>query len=400
MDYVYAQSAGVVTQFLPGNASLLPTDVDQDGDVDFVDVKQWLILLTGVYDPLADTNGDGDVNVFDLGAVMRDFGSVNSCQPDYVAFQAVPMNHVSGVYETEIRSELQEIKNLHINRVAQAVATDSAAVDWLAYLDIAADEGVMTSLSFGPDDMPGITPKWNEATQSFDLNRVGELLAFAQVHKDHPALEYVFIIDEPFHQKHNWEIDTARMKQLYMQAKAVAPDIPLAVGFSREIARGEITSIAPTDPLYYCRDHIQALQPAYKFEGGMCDVCMISGLEFRDNGGGPQFYSDVFTCNQAISRRVFQREKNGGELLFSSVQTFGTLSGSNYYMPSASELNQMLTMAYSDPTITAEGTIDAVSFQRWSVLYEGQNGRSLGDVDQSALRDTVRGFWETGIACE
>jgi hypothetical protein len=218
-------------------------------------------------------------------------------------------------------------------------------------------------------------PVWNGS--GFDLGPGEE---FLRTQKDHPALFAYLLIDEPYHQKHNWEITTERMQRLYQQAKSLAPNVPMQVGWSREIWRS-----AQGD---YGAD--------YAFEGKMCDICAVSTLEFRNYGPGNSFDRDTAVANHRTSRELILRENPEAEI-WATVQVFGSVAttegradGSTYYMPSAAELQEMIDLLFS-PELQAAGELDGVYWQQWASFRTQQEPSqyTLADPEFADLRAIV-----------
>ena len=182
-------------------------------------------------------------------------------------------------------------------------------------------------------------------------------------------------MDEPFHRKHGWRITAARLQLLYQQAKEIAPNVLVAVQFSREIQKAEEKKI----------------DSRFAFKSGMCDICTISALEFRNYGEGNIFYRDVLISNHTISRAAIKSEDPDAEI-WTTVQVFGSATGeSSYYMPSGGELQQMEDLLLSSE-LQAAGELDGMIWQQWASFYEAQDATqyTLGDQEFEALRDIVK----------
>ncbi|MBI2066106.1 hypothetical protein HYT60_01180 [Candidatus Woesebacteria bacterium] len=250
----------------------------------------------------------------------------------------------------EIEKALDEIKKeIGFTLVTQNFLSDSTENDWKAFLDAAQAKGIKVLATF----LPASPPKWTG--NGFDLG-VNE--TFLLKMQNHPALFGFFLIDEPFHKKHEWQITTKRMQQLYRQAKDIAPNVPMFVGFSREISKGE------TDPKF----------SDFRFAKGMCDYCGMSALEFRNYGDGNKFYKDMLLDNQTVSRMVVAREDPNAKI-YSTVQVFGSVSGkSSYYMPSEEELQEMVDTLLSSQLQT-EKELDMLVWQSWRSFDVADSGQ-------------------------
>ncbi|MBI3955669.1 hypothetical protein HY339_00270 [Candidatus Gottesmanbacteria bacterium] len=249
-----------------------------------------------------------------------------------------------------IAAGLKAIKDgTGVTTVAQAFPSSSTQKDWHVFFD-AAENFDMKVIPFFGLEAP---PKWNG--KSFDLG-INE--TFLKTMKDHPALYAFFLIDEPFHAKHGWNVTTERLQLLYQQAKAIAPNVPMIVQYSREISKAE-----------------NGGNTKYRFAAGQCDICKISALEFRNYGQGNVFDRDALIANHTVSRRVITRE-NPTAQLWSTVQVFGSAGGkSSYYMPTSSELQQMVDTLFSDQ-LQQEGKLDGVSWQAW-IAFDTDDAKQL-----------------------
>ena len=277
---------------------------------------------------------------------------------------AVPEDRANAANVDQIRAELKRLKELGLNIVVQSFQVGSTEADWKAFFDIAAEEGLGVIPAFRTEP-----PVWTGS--GFDLGSGPQLLAAM---KDHPALYAYFLVDEPFHEKHDWQITADRLQMLYQQFKAIAPRVPMMVQFSREIKLIE-----------------EKKKPQYEFRSGMCDICVISALEFRNYGEGDRFYSDELVSNHIVSRAVIKRE-NPGAQIWSTIQVFGTATGkSTYYMPSAQELGQMTDVLFS-PELQEAGELDGVIWQLWASPRTDQDSGqlSLADPEADAQRQKIK----------
>jgi hypothetical protein len=286
----------------------------------------------------------------------------------FAAMLAVPVDRAYAAYEADIRQAMREIKAAGFDLVGQLFNTDTTQNDWQTFLDVAAEEGLMVT-PFVDDP-----PVWNG--NEFDLGVGGELLVAM---KDHPALFAYMLIDEPFHAKHRWEITALRMQALYRQAKAIPPNVRMHVGFSREIWKAAQGEYGPN--FYFARD--------------MCDICVISTLEFRDYGSGKVFDAETLRANHLSSREIIRREDPDAEI-WTTIQVFGSRGttageeGSTYYMPEPAELQQMIDLLFS-PELLAASPLDGALFQQWSSRYSNQDRAqlTLNDPEFEELRAIV-----------
>lgn len=282
---------------------------------------------------------------------------------------AVAIEEAKQINLQKFKSELDRIKKeLGITIIYQGFPGNSSAADWKAYLD-AAEEAETKLIATFADNPP------KTAGSGIDLGITGRFLAEM---KDHPALYAIFLIDEPFHQKHGWKITADKLKQMYGQAKKLAPKVPVIAQFSREIQKME------TD------GKIQ-----YQFGAGMCDVCQISALEFRNYGQGNKFYKEDLIKNHSVSRRVIGRETPAAAI-YSSAQSFGNKLGkSSYYFPSLEEYQEMLRLLMSDE-LAKSGKLSGIYFQTWTaetIAVSGQQ-QNLSSPESAGHRKMIKGFCE------
>jgi hypothetical protein len=233
---------------------------------------------------------------------------------------------------SDIKHGLKRAKRLGINVGGQYFLTDSRYRDWDAYLDVA-EEQRLTVIAWFKDS----PPVWNGTR--FELGKSG---AFLRKMRDHPALHGFFLYDEPFE-----VMDAEQLRQLYSQGKRIAPDVPIVIGFSRQIWKAEAAG-----------------DESHAFSDGMCDICHISALEFRNYGDGDIFYRDVLIANHTVSRSVI-RERDPDAEIWTSVQVFGGAGHSTYYMPSPEELQEMVDLLLS-PELQAAGELDGMTWQNWT----------------------------------
>lgn len=360
------QNNQVMAYYRPlGGAEWLPT---QNVTVDYTN-RHWNINLDGL---TPDTDYEVEVRYQDADGVTPPIVSTTiHTQIIYSAFFPVSVEVAAAGHEEEIRDALNAVQAMGVNVVIQSFAEDSTEDDWQAFLDVAAEEGLWVIPGF--QDVP---PVWNGT--DFDLG-INETFLVAM--GDHPAVYAYWLIDEPFHEKHNWTITAERLQLLYQQARTLAPNLPMAVQFSREIMRGEQN---PGD--------------TYDFRNGMCDICVISALEFRDFGDGPQFYSDVLIENHTVSRAVIRREAPQAQI-WTTAQVFGDAQGSStYYMPSAAEVQAMVDLLLS-PELQAAGELNGIVWQQWASphLQQAPGQFTLGDVSMDGQRGVVI---ETAVALD
>ncbi|MEW5989603.1 MAG: hypothetical protein AB1791_23490 [Chloroflexota bacterium] len=278
----------------------------------------------------------------------------------------MPPEEAKAANAQNIRAQFQAIKQLGIDVAGQSFSDRSTPADWQAYLDAAEAEGLGVLPVFF--DAP---PAWDGNT--WDLGVNGEFLAAM---KDHPALYAIFIIDEPFHREKHRGVTTAALRQLYDQVKSIAPNVPVAVQFSREITDAE-----------------QENDRRHAFKSGLCDICIISALEFRNYGLGNRLDEDTLVENQSVSRMVISREAPQAQI-WTTAQVFGAArttssggSGSSYFMPSAEQLQQMVDLLLS-AEVQSHGRLSGIVWQQWAHLAAGQ--LTLADSPFETLRGVVR----------
>jgi hypothetical protein len=274
----------------------------------------------------------------------------------------VPQDKAIAGNVDEIRTTFRSLRELGINIVVQPFDPRSSETDWKAYLDAAMQEDMKA--------IGGIrrgTPAWDGHSCDLGINRV-----FLESMKDHPALYAFFMVDEPFHWKHEFKITAETLQLLYQQAKEIAPNVPVVVQFSREIQKAEEKQVPPR----------------FAFKRGMCDICVISALEFRNEGQGDLFYSDDLVSNHTISRAVIRREEPDAKI-WTVIQVFGSIGV--YYMPSADESQQMIDLLLS-PELQAAGELDGIIWHHWASRLEALEAEqhTLGDPEFEALRNVVK----------
>lgn len=238
---------------------------------------------------------------------------------------------------------------------------------WEAYLDAVAAAGVKLRVWFD-DEPPTCTGLCDSlpGEGDWDLRINGQFLEFLtqyeQTHGTSPVNVF-FLIDEPYHEdKHDGDVTPEQLQRLYSQAKALAPpDVLLRVNFSGEIMLGELYNNQ--------EDYVV----------NTCESCGVSALEFqdKDDGGGAYFHVEDLVNNHCISRFVIEREAAEAGLpvpqMISSAQVFGVnpAVGGYYYMPSAEELDTLLTMLQDPsqlgcaPEWTPVRELDGIGFQNW-----------------------------------
>jgi hypothetical protein len=283
----------------------------------------------------------------------------------FAAWFAVPLDNAGAENVDEFRATFGRLKELGVSVVFQPFLPEFTQADWKAYLDVALQED-MKVVGW----VPHRESKWADDGFEWGMNK-----AFLESVKDHPALYAFFMIDEPFHRKHEWTITAGRLQLMYQEAKEIAPNVPVVVQFSREIQRAEQGEYGPQ----------------YAFEGKMCDICVISALEFRNYGQGNVFHRDVMISNHTASRAVMKRE-NPNAQIWTTVQVFGAAGGgSSYYMPSADELQEMVDVLLS-PELQVTGELDGIIWQQWASPFEAQAAKqyTLGDPEFEALRSVVK----------
>ena len=227
---------------------------------------------------------------------------------------------------------------------------------WEAYLDVVRDAGGKLVVWFEEE---ASWPKCEAACQAegdWELGIGGQFLQWMndeysqQPGGVHPALYAYFLIDEPYHEKHGlideepgeYVVTSARLQHLYQQAKAIAPNVPFHVNFSKEITKGDDLCLA-NDPESYPECDYE-----YQFVPGVCETCATSALEFRQNlpeegAAEPTYLRDEMIHNHIVARKTVKRE-TPAIAAYSSVQVFGDDDSDTYtyYMPNTEDLQDML----------------------------------------------------------
>lgn len=262
-------------------------------------------------------------------------------------------------YLDEARGRMQAIKASGFDLLGQVFALDSVEADWIAMLDLMQEEG-LRALPFilqDPADWDGT--RWNT---------LGLHEPFLEATKDHPAMLWFSIIDEPF----NVPITTVQLQTLYQQYKEIAPDMPIFGQYSKQIWVREEAD-----------DRFQGL---VNYATGQCDVANIASLSFRNEDtypGDPQYRRQETIDNHTVSRRVINRETPGMPI----TTTVGVFGGTTYYMPTVDELTALLDLIVSD-ALEAEGHLSGILFQTWWPFHQSVVGE----------HDTLGGAGPGGVA--
>ena len=314
---------------------------------------------------------------------------------------------------------------LGISLFGQSFPESSTPDVWDAYLDAVRDAGGKLMVWF--EDDPPVCGEVCQAEGDWELGINGTFLQ-AMAQTPHPALQAFFLIDEPYHDKHGlingepgeYVVTSTRLQHLYQQAKAIAPDVPFHVNFSKEITEAddlcELNS--PDYPESEC-------EYDYQYVAGICDTTAISGLEFRQNlqdQGGPEdptYQENELIHNNTGARKVVMRETQSQPdalALYSSVQVFGDNdpdTSYTYYMPSATDLKDMLDVLrcpnHPDParvncaqvvdvdhpengTLGDAGTgeLSILGFQRWDGVFSNLKDPEFADL-RAVVKETITG---------
>lgn len=287
----------------------------------------------------------------------------------YAASFAVPAERAIIANSAGLRAELRQLKTLGINIVEQSFTRGSTLYDWRAFLDVAAQEAIYV--------IPGLLdapPTWNGTR--FDLGQNEALLRGIQ---NHPALYAILILDDPFHPKFGGAFTTDRLQLLYQQIKQIAPNARVMIKFNRGILKAE-----------------QEKNPRVAFQAGLCDICAIGALEFRDYGDGKKFRRDDLLVNHNYSRALIKRQ-NPQAQLWTSVQVFGAPvrlandESTTYYLPPPGELQQAIDLILS-PDLQAKAKLDGIVWQQWSsdTVAREPIQFTLRDLEFAAQRDIVK----------
>lgn len=286
---------------------------------------------------------------------------------------AVPVEYANSQHAKEITTGIQEIKeNLNCTIIWQLFSENASAQDYKTYFDIARSMGVKvfvantTAGQFKPQpckidnnlqcEFEG-TPMWNFINLYNSDKEVfnNVLLGF-------------LLIDEPYE-----DINAQQLRGLYSAAKKLAPDLPLVVGWSKELYRFK------TDE-----------KPELKFTDGMCDVCLISALDVRDG----VVQDDTIKNNHIVSRSIIKKADPEAKI-YGSVPLFGNEdSRAGYSMPEYSQLEQVLNILLEDKEVQAAGNLDGILIQSWEAPNLNKVNRQqtlkdlpLNDSRISLLRD-------------
>lgn len=270
--------------------------------------------------------------------------------------------------EAEIAQNLEEIEDvLGISIIFQLFDRKSTEADWIAYFLEAKKQGAQVLAAVTDSDYvpAGCTQANGERCV------LGPERRFLEAVRDNPdvfdgVLYGFLLIDEPYK-----DIGAEQLRWMYEDAKAIV-DVPIVVGWSRQLWKF-------------------GNNPKGKFSDGMCDICLISSLEFRDYGEGPFFDRETLIANHLASRQMI-READPEAKILTSIQVFGSArSGSSYYMPSAPELQEMVDILFSDE-LQAAGELDGVVWQTWKAITEQKvdSQDNLSDDEFEDQREIVR----------
>lgn len=270
--------------------------------------------------------------------------------------------------EEEMVEGIRGIKNdLGIRIVWQVFGEKSTESDWIAFFTQAKQEGVKVIAAVTDSDY--VPQPCNQQNQlRCDLDVMGKFLTSVRnnpnIYKD--TLYGFLLIDEPYK-----DISAEQVRWMYEDAKAII-DVPIMVGWSREIWKFD-------------------KNPKARFTDGMCDICLISALEFRDYGEGKFFDKDTLIDNQTYSRKTI-RERDPDAKIISSIQVFGSSrGGSTYYMPSPQELQEMVDILFSEDLQSA-GKLDGVVWQTYKAITgnKGDFQDNLSDPEFEEQRQIAR----------
>lgn len=295
-------------------------------------------------------------------------GSSSQCNVVFVTTAAVPTEETGIEFRDKYIKEMIDIKNTGISVIGQPLSEYTTSDDWIAYLDAAQDNGLKVTFLF-PNKLPGVIPSWNGT--NFDLNFSGEVL---QAVKDHPALYSFALYDEPWE-----EMSAEQLRVLYSQAKEIAPNVNMLVGFSRQIVLAAESNNRSRD-----------------FTSGMCDTCLISSLDYRrypQDGNKEIFYEETLRKTHKVSREIISREAPEARI-GTNTQLFGS-SGSSYYFPTLDEYKKSIDIILSDEMENI-AHIDEIILQRWDVVNKRQQTgskrdmHSLRDPENAEYREYIR----------
>ena len=180
--------------------------------------------------------------------------------------------------------------------------------DWIRLLDACRARGFKAVVQFSESghDQPDWAYRPLKSEGGWNWSNLGEFVATRECIA-HPALHSVFMIDEPWHHQKKPQYPTDDLKAMYADLKSRAPEgasFRIMAQFSREIGK-KAKSKGP------CR-----------WEKGMCDIAMISALEFQDG----EYQKAMLDENHEASRRIIH-EATPGMPVWTTVQTLGRCYG-------------------------------------------------------------------------
>lgn len=269
---------------------------------------------------------------------------------------AVPREEATAANTGAIASGISAIKNeLGITVIWQLFPERSTEADWRAYMDAARAQGVMV--------LAALTDANHTPSCSGTSCSLGPVEQFLRSVAANPSwydgvLYGVLLIDEPYE-----DINAAQLRSMYSQAKAIAPQTPLVVGWSRQVWKF-------------------GSKPGYEVTDGMADIHLISALEVRRG----KVDTATLKSNQETSRRII-RENDPDAVIVTSVPVFGSTNG-NYQMPTVSQLREVLAILLSPNYEKLDGLV----WQSWEGPNKNkvQNQDTLADPGHEDIRQIVR----------
>jgi hypothetical protein len=243
------------------------------------------------------------------------------------------------------------------------MASTTAEADWAAYLNTVAGANMKAIVYFPDDPSP-----WTD----FDNAAQGRFLKWAAANNP-PALYAFYLVDEPFHTKHNPPFTTETLQRLYQHARQLAPNVPMLVQYSREIAVAESQG-----------------DTQHAFSSGQCDLCAISTLEFSTQRGACNLDTGTLKSNHANSRRIIKAQAPDAQI-WTTAEVFGAVGGGEYCMGDSSSVQQMADLLFSNQ-LQSVGQLSGIIWQFWASPSTTQDAvqDTLGDSQFGAQRDVVK----------
>lgn len=295
----------------------------------------------------------------------------------YVVAIPVPVDQTNAANDANVRAGLANVRAAMPQASIVFVAFDhiaSTRADWLAVLDACGDYGFQAIVAF-IDQTSGEGYRPTKSGGTWQFYRMRSFVEDAEV-IGHPQLYALASLDEPWNPaKTPAFYPTTLLIDMYHSLKALAPagsNFRVLMNFSRQIWKhGE-------------RDDAGDL---YYYAPGICDVVLISALEFQRD----IYDFATLDANHYESRRIVQRETPTLPL-FTTVQVFGSRYGpfqpggsGGYWFPRERDgYHDLLTMLedVTRPKYQFEKPLAGIAFQKWDANDTvGRNASfTLGDM--------------------